>query len=388
MPRHQLASAIRESRNYTLSLFDRLKSAGLDDITRVPYLVIINPPLWELAHMVWFSEWVILRGAPVGKTAMAQHPCMLAKGDNQFDSTPIMHKTRWMLALPDTEEVKQYASTVLERILEKLNQQADDATALYPFRMALAHEAMHVEAFSYTLQTLSLSTPDYLSNPNFSTLPEQQLHFAGGSFTLGSPATDAFVFDNEKWAHPLSLPAFSISSNLVSTAQYKKFVQDGGYETLQLWDEAGRAWLAARGRKAPRYWQQQAGVWHCERFGKMIALPDDEPVRHVSYHEAQAYCRWSGRRLPSEAEWEYSACSANANFNWGQLWEWTSSPFQPYAGFAADTYREYSEPWFGTHQVLRGASFATLALMRSPRYRNFFTAERDDIFSGFRTCAA
>jgi len=383
----QLAEAIKDSRNYTLALFDRLKSAGLDDISRVPYLVIINPPLWELGHVVWFAEWMILRGAPVGPEAMAQHPCMLAEGDKLFDSTPVMHKTRWTLQLPDTESVKNYARDVLERILKKLAKQPDHADTLYPFRMALAHEDMHTEAFSYTLQTLKLPAPDYLLKQNPNSPPAQELHFAGGPFTLGSPATDAFIFDNEKWAHPVSLPAFTISSTLVSNAQYKKFVQDNGYEKLQYWDAAGRAWLTSTKRKAPRYWLQQAGEWCCERFGEVVALPAGEPVRHVSYLEAKAYCCWSGRRLPSEAEWECAASSDNTNFNWGQLWEWTSSPFKPYPGFSADTYREYSAPWFGTHQVLRGASFATQARMRSNRYRNFFTAERDDIFSGFRTCS-
>ena len=384
----QLAEAKQETRNYTLSIFNVFQSAGLDKLSQVPYLAIINPPLWELGHIVWFSEWLILRGAPCGKEAMAQHPCILAAGDRWFDSTPITHKSRWTLDLPDTNEVKKYASTVLARILEKLAKLPNDATALYPYRMALAHENMHLEAFSYTLQTLGLSVPAHLVGYTELIKPALELHLESGSFMMGSPETDAFVFDNEKWAQPLTLPSFRINATRVSNAQYQKFVQDGGYVKQQFWDEAGRAWLASTQRRAPRYWVEQGGVWRCERFGKSIALENNESVRHVSLHEAQAYCAWSGQRLPSEAEWEYAASSGDAAFYWGDLWEWTSTPFKPYVGFSADIYREYSAPWFDTHQVLRGASFATQACIRSARYRNFFTPERDDIFSGFRTCVS
>ncbi|RYE88394.1 MAG: ergothioneine biosynthesis protein EgtB, partial [Oxalobacteraceae bacterium] len=123
------------------------------------------------------------------------------------------------------------------------------------------------------------------------------------------------------------------------------------------------------------------------RFGRRVALDPAAPLRHVSLHEAQAWCSWAGRRLPTEAEWEYAALSRQPGFTWGALWEWTASPFLPYAGFEADRYRDYSAPWFGSRQAIRGASFATPERLRSPHFRNFFTPERDDIFVGFRSCA-
>ena len=244
---------------------------------------------------------------------------------------------------------------------------------------------MHGEAFSYTLQTLGLAAPPQFATRTLSPAPQTDLHFAGGTFQLGSRATHEFVFDNEKWAHQITLPAFTISSTLVSNAQYRQFMRAGGYEKMQFWSDAGRAWRVSTERSAPRYWLPDSE--RCKRFDTLMELPDNEPVRHLNLHEAQAYCRWAGRRLPSEAEWEFAALSGHPDFRWGDLWEWTRSPFEPYSDFSADAYLEYSAPWFGTHQVLRGASFATQPRMHSARYRNFFMPERDDIFAGFRTCA-
>ena len=382
----QLAAALQHARDYTLALFDRFVSSGLDNLARVPYLAIINPPLWELGHIAWFAEWFTLREAATSHPATAKHPCLLAAGDRWFDSGNVAHATRWNLDLPDPAEVNKYAEAVFNRILDKLVTVRNDAHALYPYRLVLAHEDMHGEAWAYTLQTLGLAMPVTLSLPTVAS--QTELHFAGGVFQLGSPATDEFVFDNEKWSHPVAIPAFAIDSDLVTNAQYKKFVEQGGYQHLQLWSDAGRAWLTATQRSAPRYWQRNGERWRCQRFGAWVDLPDNEPLCHVNYHEAQAYCHWAGRRLPSEAEWEWAALSGNSQFGWGNLWEWTQSPFAPYPGFSADAYLEYSAPWFGTHQVLRGASFVTQPRIRSPRYRNFFMPGRDDIFAGFRTCAA
>lgn len=388
----QLAAALQDARDYTLALFERFQSAGLDDPARVPYLVIVNPPLWELGHTAWFAEWFVLREAVSSRPASAQHPCFLDGGDRWFDSINVAHATRWKLDLPDTAAIKKYAEKVLNRILDRLANTPDDAAALYPFRLALAHEDMHGEAFAYTLQTLGLTAPPILagiSPPETQVLstPPRELHFEGATFQLGSPPAHEFSFDNERLAHPVSVAPFTISSALVSNKEFQQFILAGGYEDLQLWSDAGRAWLAATRRLAPRYWQRDGNSWRCERYGKSIPLPDNEPVRHLSLHEAQAYCRWAGRRLPSEAEWEYAALSGQPDFRWGDLWEWTCSPFEPYPGFTADAYLEYSAPWFGTHQVLRGASFVTQPRIRSPRYRNFFRPERDDIYAGFRTCA-
>jgi iron(II)-dependent oxidoreductase len=158
-----------------------------------------------------------------------------------------------------------------------------------------------------------------------------------------------------------------MSRSLVTNAQYLAFVEAGGPK--------------------PIYWRNDGG-WQLRRFDRWIALPLDEPVVHVSWHEAQAYCRFAGRRLPTEAEWECAATSGQGfDGLFGQAWQWTVSPFLPYPGFLRDPYAEYSEPWFATHKVLRGGSFATPATIAHARFRNFYTPDRADIFAGLRTCA-
>jgi EgtB-related family protein len=138
------------------------------------------------------------------------------------------------------------------------------------------------------------------------------------------------------------------------------------------------------GGKPPRYWKKNDGVWIERRFNEWRPVNLDEPVRHVDWNEAQAWCRWAKRRLPTEAEWQ-RACM-ESGFHWGRVWEWTASTFEPYPGFSADPYRDYSAPWFGTHKVLRGASFTTPKRLARPGFRNFYTPDRADVFVGFRTC--
>jgi iron(II)-dependent oxidoreductase len=385
----QLGVALLASRNYTLGLFDCFTAAGLDQDSRVPQLLTINPPLWELGHIAWFAEWFILREASSSHPLDAVKGSLLTRGDDLFDSNTVSHRSRWTLDLPSGGALKTYCHEVLDRVLDKLSRVANTDEALYPYRLALAHEDMHSEAWMITLQTLNLPTPA----PTYPVLPEPaysispQIDFPGGALAMGHIPERGFSFDNELGAHAAVVAPFAIDAALISNAQYIDFVDDGGYQNSEFWSTAGRAWLMQQERSSPRYWQQGGNAWRCIRFGQFTTLALHDPVRHVSLYEAQAYCAWAGRRLPSEAEWEYAALSGHPLFRWGQLWEWTSSPFDPYPGFIAGPYREYSQPWFGTHQVLRGASFATPQRLHSPIMRNFYTPERDDIFVGLRTCA-
>src|SRR2546422_1866625 len=375
--RDEVALALRDAREHTLALFDCFAAQGLDRPERVPQWPIVNPPLWELGRIAWFTEWFVLRQAQSSHPGAAQRSSMLSKGDDWFDANTVPHSARWTLGLPKTGALKTYCYEVLDRTLDKLTRVADEEAALYPYRLALAHEDMRGEVLAHTLQTLAVAAP-----PSFATLAPRswaqgEIRFPGGSIGLGSRHEEGFVFDNEKWAHSFYVPPFTMDSTLVSNAQFGDFMADDGYLNPAHWSAAGRIWLAKRLRYAPRYWKRENGRWHCERFGRPSALLANEPVRHVSLYEAQAYCAWAKRRLPSEAEWEFAALSGHPAFRWGDLWEWSASPFAPYPKFSADAYLEYSEPHFMTHQVLRGASFATKKRMHSPKFRHFALPERD-----------
>lgn len=384
---NELAGALQDARHVTLELFDCYAAQGRDLARSVPVLPHFNPPLWELGHISWFAEWYILREAESSAPVAAQRHSLLTKGDDWFDPNTVPHRTRWTLELPSKGALKTYCHEVLDRVLDKLSRAKNEHAALYPYRLALAYEDMRGEALAQGLQTLGITPPQRIANRTIPSWAQGEIRLPGRTIELGSKPDTGFVFDNEKWAHSCYVPDVTIDSTLVSNAQYSEFVDDGGYQHPDYWTAAGRAWLMAGDRSAPRDWLRNGRHWHCLRFGQPIALPAHEPVRHVSLFEAQAYCTWAGRRLPTEAEWESTALSGHPALRWGDLWEWTCSPFEPYPGFSADAYREYSQPNFMAHQTVRGASFVTRLRLRSPKFRNFCLPERDDMFIGFRTCA-
>jgi iron(II)-dependent oxidoreductase len=332
---------------------------------------------------------------------------------------------------------------VLEQVCARIEHYEPSAWDEYFIKLVLFHEDMHTEAFAYTRQTLAYPAPRFSeaahgdpSDPEVGPCPGDA-HVPGGRFWLGAPVGEPFVFDNEKWAHPVGVEPFSIARAPVTQVEFLAFVEDNGYSRPDLWSEPGWRWRERVAATGPVYWRRDdGGAWYRRMFDRWLPLEPHRPVLHVSWFEAEAFCRWAKRRLPSEAEWELAALGdlvahdplrswGKRGFPWGDdsaspsvanldgrasgcidvgacpegdsrwggrqmignVWEWTSSPFLPYPGFVRDPYKEYSEPWFGTHKVLRGGCWVTRARLMRGTYRNFYTPDRRDVWAGFRTCA-
>ena len=374
----ELHAALDDARARLLAIYSELPPALWQ---AVPYLPIINPPRWEVGHVAWFAERWCLRRQNDGFAPSR----FLADADRWYDSGKVEHTTRWTLDLPGLEATRAYLADVLDATHAALDAGGADA---YFFQLALYHEDMHCEALHYTLQTLGVPLPSaarLAAGPSM--LGENgELRFPGGEIEIGSPENAGFVFDNEKWAHAVTLPPFAIDRRPVSNAEYLDFVEDGGYARPEWWSEAGRQWLADTGRKAPRYWRRGTQGWSRRAYDGWLPLAPDEPAFHVSAFEAEAWCAWAGRRLPTEAEWECAVKTFGQDFNpWGHVWQWTASPFAPYAGFSPDPYADYSQPWFHSHRAVRGGSFATPMRLLDPVFRNFYEPQRDDLFVGFRS---
>jgi len=425
----ELADMMHSARQRTLELIDGLTQEQLIG----PKLPIVNPMLWEIGHVAWFHEQFILR-REYGVSPM------LARGDDLYDSIAIAHDRRWDLPLYSLPEMRDYMARVLDALLARLPSGMADERDSFLYQFTTFHEDMHDEAFTWARQTLAYPTPVFAPDgPRRPRTPARgaidgDAAIPGGTFMLGSPPDAPFLFDNEKWAHPVAVAPFRMARAPVTNADYAAFVEDGGYAKRGLWCDEGWSWRDAADVRHPLYWKADAsGGWKMRRFDRWDDLAPAQPVIHVNWFEANAWCRWAGRRLPTEAEWEFAATmrrapdgtlvktrypwgdepptSGRANLDgyglgcadvgefeagdntWGcrqmlgNVWEWTADTFGPFPGFAPDDYKEYSEPLFGETRVLRGGAWMTRSRMVTSTYRNYFGPERRDIFAGFRTCA-
>lgn len=423
-----LMQSLRAARSRTLGYAGRLQPSQWVG----PYLKIVNPPLWELGHIAWFHEHWCLRYQPAGVIG----PSVCPNADALYNSAIVPHAERWKLALPTPAQTLQYLSQVQEAIAARLTREGATPHLRYFVQLAVFHEDMHNEAFDYTSQTLQY-TPEQFGQRQIpvSSRAEGDAAIDGGMFRLGAERDTGFVFDNEKWAHEIYVPPFRMARTAVSNVQFAAFADDGGYARREWWSDAGWHWREQANATAPLYWKRQHGHWYRRCRSQWVPLDGDAAVINVNWYEADAYCRWAKRRLPTEAEWEFAASTTpdgtsnngmgKRRYPWGNVapspehanlygvagapvdvnafsagdsawgvrqmlgnaWEWTSDWFNAYPGFVRDPYKEYSEPWFGDHKVLRGGCYATSPGLLRNTWRNFYTPDRRDVLAGFRTCA-
>ena len=358
-----------------------------DDEWLGPYLPTINPPLWELGHIAWFQEhWCLrLKSAADPSASPLLEPLLAARrpwADWLYDSSRIPHAARWRAPLPTPSETASYGEQVLCEVIGKLERGGCEDDFPYYVELALYHELMHTEAWWMNWQALGRRPPADPTLPRFES--KKALELDAGPVTLGSAPGTGFVFDNEKWQHETHTSGFAIDARPVTCGEFIAFIEAGGYACDDFWSAESRAWRLQSGASHPLYWRSNASAWQQRRFDRWIGLDPAEPVMHVNRFQAEAYCTWSGAKLPSAAQW-LRACVV-PGFMRGGCWEWTSDVFAPYPGFSPDPYTDYSLPWFRTHTEVRGAgSWVTDPALARPTYRNFYTPERRDPFIGFRT---
>ena len=387
-----LCDGLHAARARTLAFAARLKS----EQWLGPQLSIVNPPQWELAHLAWFQEHWCLRLRADGTLA----PSILLNADVLYNSATVPHAERWTLALLPVDQTLAYLREVLDAVQTRITREGATEHLRYFAQLAAFHEEMHNEAFDYTCQTLQYPFEKNIKKQIVTSKPHiGDATISGGQFMLGAQPGHGFVFDNEKWAHEVAVRPFRMARAAVSHAEFAAFVDDGGYDRSELWQEEGWAWLqvqaAGDGRhvsgRGPRYVDQigvASGAVMQNRFGSARRMLGGQPAMHLTWWEADAWCRWAGRRLPAEVEWEAAAhTAARGGFHWGDVWEWTGTTFRGYPGFTAGPWRDYSEPSFGSHKVLRGASFATRQRIKNAKFRNFELPHVNHIFGGFRSCA-
>ena len=424
--RNAIATRLERVRERTLSLI-----AGLDwnQLTE-QHISILSPMVWDLGHIANFEElW--LSQELGGRTEIH------AGYAEMFDAVVNPRSTRKDLRLPVARQLLGYMSEVRASSLELLGSVETDARPElleggFVYELVAQHEEQHQETLLQALQVLE--DPPYLPAQRRVLPPgrvpkNSKAEIPAGKCTIGQSG-EGFAYDNERMLHEIGVGAFEIDTVPVSCGRYLEFVLDGGYRDRRLWSEKGWQWRMETGAVAPGNWEERDGEWCARSMNRFEPLQLDQPVTHVSYWEADTFCRWAGMRLPTEIEWEKTAlwdpdAGRARRYPWGEeppdrsvanvdqlafgpapigaypasasaygveqlvgdVWEWTSSDFQPYPGFEAFPYRDYSEIFFGAdYKVLRGGSWATRSAVARGTFRNWDYPIRRQIFTGFR-CA-
>ncbi|MFD6949405.1 sulfatase-modifying factor 1 [Nocardiopsis sp. TSRI0078] len=400
---------------------------------------LMSPLVWDLAHVGNYEEQWLLRAA-------GEREALRPDIDGLYDAFENARAERVSLPLLRPEEAREYNERVRREVLDVLDSvdlgvpgprgAPDDRLSLLEaglvYHLVIQHEHQHGETMLATHQ-LRKGAPVLLEDTaDVAALrppARKEVLVPEGEFTMGTD-DDPWAYDNERPARTVDLGPYWIDTAPVTNAAYQEFMDDGGYQDRRWWTREGWEWREERGATSPAFWTREGEGWSRRRFGRREMVPDDEPVQHVSFHEAQAYAAWAGKRLPSEPEWEKAArfdprTGCSRRYPWGDtepgprhanlgrrrlgpapagshpegasplgvqqlvgdVWEWTSTTFTGYPGFWAFPYREYSEVFFDDgYKVLRGGSWATHPTAARSTFRNWDHPLRRQIFSGFR-CA-
>ncbi len=403
-----------------------------DDDVHKQFDSIMSPVVWDVGHVGNFEEYWLLREVG-GRPA---HDAAYDEMYNPFDNP------RWIrgdLPLLDRDAAYAYIADVRGEAFDLLRSTDLDPEAPllrdgYVYNMVLQHEAQHQETVLQALdlrgdlEPYAIAANRALPSSRRRVDDTERVVVAAGLFSMGT-SDRTFAYDNERPQHPVELTSYAVDKFPVTVRRYSAFVAAGGYEQSEFWSEQGWAWITEQGHDCPQGWiPDLGGGWLVRRFGHIRPLDPMEPVDHVSYHEAEAFARWEGGRLPTEAEWEKAAAwdpgaerhrtypwgeqpptPARANLDhvhWGPVtvgsfpdgasaygveqllgdtYEWTASWFDGYPGYTTFPYPEYSEVFFGTdYRVLRGASWATSPQVARNTFRNWDLPIRRQIMAGIR----
>jgi ergothioneine biosynthesis protein EgtB len=421
-----LLEQFRETRNRTLEL---VKTLEKDDFV-VQTAFFMSPPKWHIGHVSWIYEAIMSKLDKNYEFYSKEFSEYLNSYYQQF-GVPHDKGLRGVISRPTVDQLFQYFNTINQRVEKFIKSQELDENAIKIIIMGFHHECQHQELLVYDLQHLLAEQykpvkKDIADKPNVN--DKKSTCIKGGIYEMGYNGKN-FCYDIELPEHKVYLNDFRMDIFPVSNQQYLEFIEDGGYENYKYWLSDGWEKVKKNKWSSPMYWEKIDDEWNVQDFIGIRKINPDEPVCHVSYYEADAYCKWAGKRLPTEAEWEKAACwneekQEKSIYPWGNeepekdkcnllesyywkctelgtfpngaspsgcqqmigdVWEWTSSEFIGYPGFKSG-FEEYNDKWFTNQKVLRGGSFATPRMSIRGSYRNFFRLDERWLFAGFR-CA-
>ncbi|MBI3639302.1 MAG: ergothioneine biosynthesis protein EgtB [Thaumarchaeota archaeon] len=415
----------KNTRTQTLQLVEPLEKE--DYVVQTAFFT--SPPKWHLGHVTWFYE-VVLSKLESNYEFFSPEFSKIFNSYYRAFGEPHDKAKRGILSRPTVEETLSYFHTINKRV-EKFfaTRNSMEEKEIYLFKTAFNHECQHQELLVYDLQHLLAGRYKPVKN-NFPPVPspveKKQINIDGGLYDMGYSGID-FCYDIELPEHKVYLNSYAMDVFPVTNSEFLKFIEDGGYGDYRFWLSDGWEAVKKNNWEAPMYWQKEDDKWIKDDFRGKTKINPNEPVCNVSFYEADAYCKWANKRLPTEAEWEKAACwneekKVKTVYPWGNepptenhanllesylwspteigsyplgksrygchqmmgdVWEWTSSEFVGYPGFKSN-FSEYNDKWFTNQKVLRGSSFATPAYSIRNSYRNFFRLDERWMFAGFR----